>query len=99
MGSYGLLGGRGNGTQDRGGGGAAHRARFVEDLCRQLKDGVVRERRAEQHRAERPAVGRDAKWNGDTQEVEQVSEMGVVTKHRVAVDGPGEDFVDGEGGA
>ena len=54
---------------------------------------------AEQHRAVGPAVGGDAERNGDAEQVEQIAEVGVVAEHRVAVDGPGEHLVDGEGGA
>ena len=41
----------------------------------------------------------DAERNGDAQQVEQIAEMGVVAEHGVAVDGPGQHLVDGEGGA
>ena len=73
---------------------AAHRAARGE-----LQNGVIGQRGAEQHRAVGPPVGCDTERNRDGQQVEQVAEVGVMTKRGVAVDRRRQHLVDGERGA
>ncbi len=76
-------------------------SRFVEQLRGELQHDVVAERPAEQHGAAGGATigGHAEGGNRGAQQVEEIPEVRVVAQHRVAVDGCGQDLVDGERGA